>query len=151
MVHTNWRRKILRKKLSARDENRHLDIKREVNFRMTALIKRYSEQYVSKKKSEDREKSILDGIREELGSLFVREVDGAAVQRWYGVSPRAERALGGNGGTALQRHAPHDGEGGYDLEQRKPALTETPLMPCRGEAARRSAGAVPGGARKSRD
>ena len=33
-------RKILRKRLSARDENRHLDIKREVNFRMSALIDR---------------------------------------------------------------------------------------------------------------
>jgi hypothetical protein len=31
-------RKILRKRLSARDENRQLDIKREVNFRMSALI-----------------------------------------------------------------------------------------------------------------
>jgi len=30
--------KILRKRLSARDENRQLDIKREVNFRMSALI-----------------------------------------------------------------------------------------------------------------
>jgi len=33
-------KKILRKKLSARDENRHLDIKREVNFRISALIER---------------------------------------------------------------------------------------------------------------
>ena len=31
-------KKIERKKMSARDENRHLDVKREVNFRMTALI-----------------------------------------------------------------------------------------------------------------
>jgi integrase len=76
-------KKILRKKLSARDENRHLDIKREVNFRMSALIDRYWDQHASKKKSQDREKSILDGIREELGNLFVREVDGAGVQRWY--------------------------------------------------------------------
>jgi len=42
-----------------------------------------TEQYVSKKRSEDREKSILDGIREELGDRFVREVDGAAIQAWY--------------------------------------------------------------------
>jgi hypothetical protein len=34
-------KKIERKKMSARDEGRHLDIKREVNFRMTALIDRY--------------------------------------------------------------------------------------------------------------
>jgi hypothetical protein len=42
-------KKVLRKRLSARDENRHLDIKREVNFRMSALIDRYWEQYASKK------------------------------------------------------------------------------------------------------
>jgi len=76
-------KKVERKKLSARDENRHLDVRREVNFRMTALIKRYREQYATKKKSYDREKSVLDGIQQELGTLFVREVDGSAVQRWY--------------------------------------------------------------------
>lgn len=76
-------KKILRKKLSARDENRHLDVKKEVNFRMSALIDRYWEQHASKKKSQDREKSILEGIREKLGSLFVREVDGIAVDGWY--------------------------------------------------------------------
>ena len=50
---------------------------------MSALIDRYSEQYGRKKKSGDREKSILQGIRKELGSLFVREVDGSAIHRWY--------------------------------------------------------------------
>src|ERR1700724_1084490 len=74
-------KKILRKKLSSRDENRHLDVKREVNLKMSALIARYSEQYGSKKKSYDREKSILAGISEELGNQFVREVDGNAVTR----------------------------------------------------------------------
>ena len=59
--------KIERKKMSARDENRHLDIKREVNFRMTALLNRYEEQCVSKKKSASRERSVLEGIRDELG------------------------------------------------------------------------------------
>jgi hypothetical protein len=48
-------KKIERKKLSARDENRHLDIKREVNFRMTALIDRYWDEYGSKKRSSERE------------------------------------------------------------------------------------------------
>jgi integrase len=76
-------KKILRKKLSSRDENRHLDIKKEVNFRMSALIDRYGTQYGSKKKSYDREKSILEGIRDKLGDLFVREVKGVAVDRWY--------------------------------------------------------------------
>lgn len=76
-------RKVLRKRMSQRDENRHLEIKREVNYRMSALIDRYWEQYASKKKSQDRERSVLEGIRKELGDLFVREVDGPAVDRWY--------------------------------------------------------------------
>jgi len=92
-------KKILRKKLSGRDENRHLDVKREINFRVSALIDRYWDQHASKKKSQDREKSILEGIREELGSLFVREVDGTAVDRWY-QSLTAERKL--SQGTAAR-------------------------------------------------
>ncbi len=76
-------RKIERKKMSVRDENRHLDVKREVNFRMSALIDRYWTHYGAKKRSAGREKSILEGIRDELGSRFVREVDGVAVSGWY--------------------------------------------------------------------
>ncbi|HKU74647.1 MAG TPA: site-specific integrase [Pyrinomonadaceae bacterium] len=76
-------RKIERKKMSIRDENRHLDVKREVNLRMSALIDRYWKQYGVKKRSADREKSILEGIRSELGKSFVREIDGNAVSRWY--------------------------------------------------------------------
>ncbi len=76
-------KKIERKKMSARDENRHLDVRREVNFRMSSLIARYRDEYGTKKKSWSREKSVLDGIQQELGTLFVREVDGPAVQRWY--------------------------------------------------------------------
>src|SRR6202007_574014 len=76
-------KKIERKKMSARDENRHLDIKREVNFRMTALIDCYREEYGNKQKSSDRERSVLNFIREGLGTMFVREVDGQAVDRWY--------------------------------------------------------------------
>lgn len=76
-------RKVERKKMSSRDENRHLDIKREINYRMSELIDRYWMHYGSKKLSADREKSIIEGIRSELGRLFVREVDGMAVQRWY--------------------------------------------------------------------
>src|SRR5260370_40068141 len=84
-VHASYElaKKIERKKMSARDEKRHLDIRREVNFRMSALIDRYKDEYATAKKSYDREKSILEGIRRELGHLFVREVDGAAVQGWY--------------------------------------------------------------------
>src|SRR5260370_1057944 len=76
-------RKVERKKMSVRDENRHLDIKREVNLRMSTLIDRYWTHYGIKKRSADREKSILDGIRSELGKLFVREVDGDVLSRWY--------------------------------------------------------------------
>ena len=76
-------RKIERKKMSVRDENRHLDVKREVNFRMAALIDRYWTHYGMRKRSASREKSVLDGIRLELGRLFVREIDGNAVGRWY--------------------------------------------------------------------
>lgn len=76
-------RKVLRKKLSTRDENRHLDVKKEINYRMGELIDRYWTHYGSKKASADREKSIVEGIRSELGRKFVREVDGIAVQHWY--------------------------------------------------------------------
>ncbi len=76
-------KKVLRKKMSSRDENRHLDVKREVNYRMSALIDRYWTHYGRKKLSADREKSIIDGIQSELGRMFAREVDGIAVQRWY--------------------------------------------------------------------
>jgi integrase len=76
-------RKVERKKMSVRDENRHLDVKREINFRMSELIDRYWTHYGRKKCSAGREKSILDGIRSELGRMFVREVDGVAVGSWY--------------------------------------------------------------------
>jgi integrase len=69
--------------MSVRDENRHLDVKREINYRMSELIDRYWMHYGRKKRSAGREKSILDGIRAELGRMFVREVDGIAVGRWY--------------------------------------------------------------------
>jgi hypothetical protein len=54
-------RKVLRKKLSTRDENRHLDVKKEINCQMTELIDRYWRHYGSKKASADREKSIVEG------------------------------------------------------------------------------------------
>ena len=60
--------------MSIRDENRHLDIKREINFlRMfgKALIDRYWTHYGSKKRSASREKSVLNGIRSELGRSFL--------------------------------------------------------------------------------
>ncbi|HPT25807.1 MAG TPA: site-specific integrase [Bryobacteraceae bacterium] len=76
-------KKVQRKKMSVRDENRHLDVKREVNFRMSALIEKYRDEYANGKKSADRERSILERIRKEMGTLFVRKVDGPAVQRWY--------------------------------------------------------------------
>ena len=92
-------RKIERKKMSARDENRHLDVKREVNYRMSGLIDRYLTHYGNKKLSADREKSILEGIRSELGRSFVREVDGVAVQRWY---ENLTKVRGLSDGTAVR-------------------------------------------------
>ena len=62
--------------MSQRDENRHLETKREVDYRMSALIDRYWEQYASKRKPQDREKSVLDGIRAELDDLFVGRLMG---------------------------------------------------------------------------
>lgn len=98
-------RKIERKKMSIRDENRHLDVKKEVNFRMSDLIDRYWEQYGAKKRSADREKSITEGIRDELGKLFVREVDGAAISRWYQKLTAVRRV---SEGTALRHfHVMH--------------------------------------------
>jgi len=77
-------KKIKRKKLSLRDENRHLEVKREVNFPVKALIERYQEEYGQKKKSWDRERSVLEGFGTELGRMFVRELeDGSAIDRWY--------------------------------------------------------------------
>jgi integrase len=74
---------ILHKKLALRAENRHLDIRREINYRMGTLVDRYWDQYGSRKKSKDREKAVLEGIRDSLGQLFVREVDGVAIDGWY--------------------------------------------------------------------
>jgi integrase len=92
--------KIERKMMAIRDENRHLDVKQEINYRMSDLIDRYWTQYGSKKASADREKSIVEGIRSELGRMFVREVDGVAVQRWY-ENLTGKRGLADN---TAQRH-----------------------------------------------
>ena len=64
-------------------ENLHLEVRREVNLRMTVLIDRYWSEYGLNKKSSEREKSIVEGIRMEMGRLFVREVDGVTVGKWY--------------------------------------------------------------------
>ena len=92
-------RKVERKKMSIRDENRHLDVKKEINFRMSDLIDRYWDEYGSKKRSAEREKSIREGIRDELGKLFMREVDGIAVDRWY---QRLTSVRGLSAGTAVR-------------------------------------------------
>ena len=49
---------IERKKLTLRAENRHLDVKKEINYRMDDLIDRYWEQY-GVKKSQQTEKRAL--------------------------------------------------------------------------------------------
>jgi hypothetical protein len=85
IVHGSYElaKKVERKRLSSRDENRHLDIKRVVNYRISTLIDRYWQVYGSKKKSHSREKSVLEGIRSELGKMFVRELDGVEITRWF--------------------------------------------------------------------
>jgi hypothetical protein len=50
---------------------------------MSTLIDRYWKDYGRKKKSQDREKSILEGIRQSLGHLFVREVEATGIDGWY--------------------------------------------------------------------
>lgn len=75
-------RKVEREKLRFRDKKRHLDIPKEINYRMSELIDRYWVQYGVKKASAGRERSILAGIGSELGSIFVRNVDGIHIQRW---------------------------------------------------------------------
>jgi hypothetical protein len=108
--------------LARKIENRHLDVKKEINFRLSTLIDRYWKQYGIKKRSASREKSILEGIRSELGRSFVREVDGSAISRWY-EDLTAVRDL--SPGTAVRHfNVMHDmmekasGSGG-----RKPGLT----------------------------
>ena len=64
-----------------------------------ALIDRYWQVYGKKKKSHTREKSVLDGVRDELGSLFVREVDGTKITRWF-EDLTAKRGL--SAGTAVR-------------------------------------------------
>ena len=92
-------KKVLHKRMSVRDENGH--VKREVNFRMSMLIERYRVEYGSKKKSADREKSILGGIGKELGNLFIREVDGPAVHgRYPGLTEKKSCPRGQRTGTS---------------------------------------------------
>jgi integrase len=86
---------VERKKLTLRDENRYLDVKKEINYSVSDLIDRYWTHYGSKKASADREKSIVEGIRAERGRMFVREVDGIDVQRWY-ENLTGERGLADN-------------------------------------------------------
>ena len=67
---------------------------------MSELIDKYWLHFGSKRSSADREKSIVEGIRAELGRMFVREVDGYAVQRWY-------ENLTGKRGLAVNTSARH--------------------------------------------
>jgi integrase len=101
IVHGSYElaKKVERKKLSVRDENRHLEIRRVVNYSMSALIDRYWQIYGSKKKSHSREKSVLEGIRSELGQMFVREIDGTEVTQWF-ENLTAKRGL--SAGTAVR-------------------------------------------------
>jgi hypothetical protein len=50
--------------------------------KMREYLKRFKGRGI-KKKSGTREKSVLEGVRHELGNSFVRELDGSAIQHWY--------------------------------------------------------------------
>jgi hypothetical protein len=110
-------KKIERKKMSARDENRHLEVRREVNLRMTVLIDRYWSEYGLNKKSSEREKSIRRGYPYGDGQIV------RAGSRWRHrgevvCKPHGRpKVFGGNGCEAFSRHAPYDGEGLNDLVQ----------------------------------
>lgn len=106
--------KIERKKMSVRDENRHLDVQREVNFRMSTLINRCTIEYANRKRSIDRKKSIFKPHSPRAGRLL-RSRSG-----WPGDPAMVSRThrkwtLHWYGREALQRHASHDEEGRYDL------------------------------------
>ena len=143
MVRMNWRRKIERKKMSVRDENRHLDVKREVNFRMSALIDRYWEHYGSQEevrrpgeKRSGRHSDASSGNRL-FGRLTAPPSDG-----WYEDLTGGKRSVAGHGRAALQRHAPHDGEGLDDLVEGNRHRPESGGSGG-GEAAGRPAGPLP--------
>jgi hypothetical protein len=79
---------------------------------MSALIGRYWQVYGNKKKSHTREKSVLDGIRNELGQKFVREVDGVEITvrggvrgSQFGRSERVPVAMGPRGRRTSARAA----------------------------------------------
>jgi len=76
MAQKSSREKWSKKSFACADENRYPDVSKEINYRMSELIDRYWVQYGVKKASADRERSILAGIGSELGSMFVRNVDG---------------------------------------------------------------------------
>ena len=119
--------------------------RREVNFRMSALIDRYWQTLRRQEEIQRPGEAVLEGIRQELGHLFVREVDGLAdVDRWYQRLTDEKGLSRGYGRAALQRHAPHDGEGGDDLVQGDRHRPE-PGRPGGSEAAGRPAGSLPVG------
>ena len=79
-------RKILRKKLLMRDENRHLDVKKEINYRMSELIDRYWTHYARRLPQIARRASL-------------RESD----PNWVGCSYERLTALPFNAGTRTSR------------------------------------------------
>ena len=112
-------KKIERKKMSTRDENRHLEVRREINLRMSMLIiDRYWNEYGLEEKIQCARKSIVEGIRKEMCWQIVR-----AGGRWRRggevvCEPHGrQEAFGGDSREAFSRHAPHDGEGLDDLVQ----------------------------------
>ena len=137
-------KKVQHKKLTNRDENRHLDVKKEINYKMSDLIDRYWTHYGSKKASADREKSIVEGIRSELGRKFVREVDGVAVQHWY-ENLTGKRGLADNTAVRHFNVMHHMMEKASTIWSPETGIDRNPAGPDRGATSRRFKGALPVG------
>ena len=108
-------KKIERKKMSARDENRHLDVK--TRGQLSDVSADRSVLGAVRKQEE------ILGPREERSGRHPRRSLGTCLFARWTAPPfnagtkdsRREGAVGGNRRAALQRHAPHDGEGCHDL------------------------------------
>ncbi len=139
-------KKILRKKLSRRTRTGIWMSRRRSTFAMSALIDRYWKQYASKKKSNDREKSVLEGIREELGSCLSGRL--TAPRSIAGIKDlTAKRAL--SAGTAVRHFnvMHHMMEKASTIWSKETGIDRNSGRCSGGEAAGRSAGAVSRGGR----
>ena len=75
MARLKLAKKIERKKLSLRDENRHLDVKKEINYRMTDLIDRLLDTVRRSRRLQQIE-------RRASSKAFDRSWAGCSYERW---------------------------------------------------------------------